>query len=56
MSSYPAAALESAAGTTVDINARNKKSVANVCQLRAPPTSRDQDHHAGPPRACGTYA
>jgi hypothetical protein len=29
MSPYPAAALESAAGTTVDINARNKKSVAN---------------------------
>jgi hypothetical protein len=30
MSPYPAAALESAAGTTVDINARNKKSVTNV--------------------------
>ncbi len=30
MSPYPAAALESAAGTTVDINARNKMSVANV--------------------------
>jgi hypothetical protein len=30
MSPYPAAALESAAGTTVDINARNRKSVANV--------------------------
>ena len=30
MSPSPAAALESAAGTTVDINARNKKSVANV--------------------------
>jgi hypothetical protein len=30
MSPYPAAALESAAGTTVDINARNKTSVANV--------------------------
>jgi hypothetical protein len=30
MSPYPAAPLESAAGTTVDINARNKKSVANV--------------------------
>ena len=31
MSPYPAAALESAAGTTVDINARNKTSVANGC-------------------------
>jgi hypothetical protein len=30
MSPYPAAALESGAGTTVDINSRNKKSVANV--------------------------
>jgi hypothetical protein len=30
MSPYPAAALESAPGTTVDINARTKKSVANV--------------------------
>jgi flavorubredoxin len=30
MSPYPAAALESAAGTTVYINALNKKSVANV--------------------------
>jgi hypothetical protein len=30
MSPYPAAALESGAGTTVDINSRNKKSGANV--------------------------
>jgi hypothetical protein len=30
MSPYPAAVLESGAGTTVDINSRSKKSVANV--------------------------
>ena len=36
MSPYPAVALESAAGTTVDINARNKKSVANVSVSAGP--------------------
>ena len=40
MSPYPAAALESGAGTTVDINSRSKKSVANVSVSAWPPSDQ----------------